>query len=289
MPINSPAPLVRFSKNEIGRDFVCGDIHGCFGQLKQLMHDVGFNEKTDRLFALGDLVDRGPNSLEALQWLQYPWFHSIMGNHELLLLWSTQPPRLKKIMGDAYQAIVDLADEIDNTPKENYWNRYWGQIWFNNGGQWWHDVSTDDRQQLIELMSKLPLVIELEIGDKVIGLVHADASVDNWQDITDQLSSISNDIADWTDESLVQMLVWDRTRIIEYSNGKYVEHLNPGGVNYTLIDAMRPIEGIDHVYFGHSIVHNGVITFSNMSYIDTSAYKHKNLTLINLTETHLGK
>ena len=54
--------------NHRGRDFVVGDIHGRFDRLQSALRHVNFDGRFDRLFALGDLIDRGPRSYEALQW-----------------------------------------------------------------------------------------------------------------------------------------------------------------------------------------------------------------------------
>ena len=52
-----------------GADFVVGDVHGCFRTLRRAMNAVDFNPERDRLFAVGDLVNRGPHSYEAIDWL----------------------------------------------------------------------------------------------------------------------------------------------------------------------------------------------------------------------------
>ena len=62
-----------------------GDLHGCFNLLVRLLVDVQFNPDQDRLFSVGDLIDRGPYSLRCLQLLQEPWFFAVQGNHELML------------------------------------------------------------------------------------------------------------------------------------------------------------------------------------------------------------
>ena len=69
-----------------GRLFVCGDIHGCYDELMQQLGLVGFDTGRDRLVALGDLIDRGPKSAEVLALLTEPWFTSIRGNHEELMI-----------------------------------------------------------------------------------------------------------------------------------------------------------------------------------------------------------
>ncbi|WP_156803421.1 metallophosphoesterase [Frateuria aurantia] len=45
-----------------------GEIHGCFSRLEAALALVGFDAGRDRLFAVGDLVDRGPESAEVLNW-----------------------------------------------------------------------------------------------------------------------------------------------------------------------------------------------------------------------------
>ena len=68
-------PLVRrLLENTRGRDFVVGDLHGCLPDLKALLTTVSFNPDKDRLIAVGDLVDRGPESLGVLRLLGAPWF-----------------------------------------------------------------------------------------------------------------------------------------------------------------------------------------------------------------------
>lgn len=48
------------------RYFVVGDIHGCFEELMLLIQESGFNPAMDTLVSLGDLTDRGPNSVAIL-------------------------------------------------------------------------------------------------------------------------------------------------------------------------------------------------------------------------------
>lgn len=68
--------------NYEGRDFLIGDLHGCYDELMKLLNYVKFNPQFDRLFSTGDLVDRGPKSVECLSLLSKPWFFSVLGNHE---------------------------------------------------------------------------------------------------------------------------------------------------------------------------------------------------------------
>jgi hypothetical protein len=61
--------LVRhLDANQVGRDFVVGDIHGCFSKLSAELERLRFDRDVDRLFSVGDLVDRGPESAAVVDW-----------------------------------------------------------------------------------------------------------------------------------------------------------------------------------------------------------------------------
>lgn len=76
-------PIVcRHAANTAGRDFVVGDLHGCVDALRYLLRAIVFDPACDRLFSVGDLVDRGSQSEEALALLDKPWFFPVLGNHE---------------------------------------------------------------------------------------------------------------------------------------------------------------------------------------------------------------
>ena len=87
-PDTANTPRVAFlPKNDKGRDFIVGDLHGCRRDLEVLMVASGFNPtRGDRMFSTGDLIDRGPDSLGCLGLLRQPWFYCVLGNHEQMLL-----------------------------------------------------------------------------------------------------------------------------------------------------------------------------------------------------------
>ena len=72
--------------NTLGRDFVVGYVHGQLNMLDHLLAAVRFDSAKDRLFSVGDLVDRGPDGGALLLRLERePWFYAVLGNHEALM------------------------------------------------------------------------------------------------------------------------------------------------------------------------------------------------------------
>ena len=68
--------------------YIVGDIQGCFDELIALLNKVAFDPKKDTLWALGDIVARGPKSLETMRYLKNlgDAFNMVLGNHDIHLL-----------------------------------------------------------------------------------------------------------------------------------------------------------------------------------------------------------
>lgn len=150
--------IKRFAMNTAGRDFAVGDIHGHFTRLKASLEAAQFNPDVDRLFSVGDLVDRGPESADCIQWINKPWFHAVQGNHEDIAVRHVQIGK------------VDTG------------------IYLANGGAWFLAMNTDEQANYAALFADLPIAIEVETPKGLIGLVHADCPMDSWDDLRTCLS-----------------------------------------------------------------------------------------------------
>lgn len=94
--------------------YAVGDLQGCLEPLQCLLEHVNFDPARDRLWLVGDLVNRGPQSLETLRFL-YSIRHSVtcvLGNHDLHMLAASRSiERLKK--GDTLRDILEAPDRDD--------------------------------------------------------------------------------------------------------------------------------------------------------------------------------
>ncbi|MDU9415164.1 symmetrical bis(5'-nucleosyl)-tetraphosphatase [Pseudomonas sp. zfem005] len=94
--------------------YAVGDLQGCLDPLKCLLERVAFDPARDRLWLVGDLVNRGPKSLETLRFL-YAMRDSlvcVLGNHDLHLLAAAHnAERLKK--SDTLREIIEAPDAAD--------------------------------------------------------------------------------------------------------------------------------------------------------------------------------
>ena len=68
--------------------YAIGDVQGCFSELEQLLKKIHFNPNDDQLWLVGDLVNRGPQSLETIQYVQSLGEHAqcVLGNHDIHLI-----------------------------------------------------------------------------------------------------------------------------------------------------------------------------------------------------------
>ena len=90
--------------------YAIGDIQGCFGTLCCLLEKIGFSPAKDRLWFVGDLVNRGPRSLETLRFVRSLGAAAVvvLGNHDLALLMAAE--------GFGKRGKDDTVEDVLNAP-----------------------------------------------------------------------------------------------------------------------------------------------------------------------------
>ncbi|BBG30821.1 symmetrical bis(5'-nucleosyl)-tetraphosphatase [Zymobacter palmae] len=94
---------------ESRRTIVIGDLHGCRATFERLLDAVAFDAVHDALWLVGDLINRGPDSMGCLRMARQLKARVVLGNHDLNLLAVSQgvvQPR----KGDTLDAILDAPD-----------------------------------------------------------------------------------------------------------------------------------------------------------------------------------
>lgn len=153
--------------------YVMSDIHGCFDKFKQMLQMINFS-KEDELYILGDIFDRGPQSLEILDY--------ILGNKNMFLL-----------KGNHEHMFQEYFES-----KSPY-------MWYCNGGEVTHNQMLMHEymkeEHIYRYIKSLPFI---KVVDKFI-LVHASVLyVDGFENM-----SIDEFIASQEEENCI----WDRINI----------------------------------------------------------------------------
>lgn len=175
-----------FNRNPSGRDFVVGDLHGHFSTLELMLLQLDFNPKRDRIFSVGDMIDRGPESWRVVEFLNYPWFFSVLGNHEQMLLESASSPAVSKNWLDF------------------------------SGGAWWQTVPDAYHTRIRSVIRSLPVAMEVNTLSGRIGIVHADIPYGmSWQSFVRSLEDKETyEHALWSRQRFRQVQMMGRTQPI---------------------------------------------------------------------------
>jgi hypothetical protein len=68
------------------RTILIGDVHGCLEEFEELLRIISYSKDTDRVILLGDLIDRGPNSVGVVKKAREMDLECVMGNHDYKFL-----------------------------------------------------------------------------------------------------------------------------------------------------------------------------------------------------------
>ncbi|HQS03868.1 MAG: hypothetical protein B7Y07_10820 [Halothiobacillus sp. 24-54-40] len=231
--------------NSGGRDFVVGDLHGNLSRLEKVLEYHQFKPDRDRVIAVGDLIDRGTDSINTLRLLSEPWFFSVAGNHERLLSQYRQGLTQRQLDAASRKRLEQA-----------------GAQWLLDG----YDALNDDKwadliTEIMNLIGQMPLMIQIGNGVNAVGVVHAELPDWDWNRNVARLERIKK-VKFWDqprDDPSIEPILWGRTQFQSLMRGEHRE---------------RVISGIAWVIYGHSIL-NTPRRAGNRLWIDTGAYENQ--------------
>jgi serine/threonine protein phosphatase 1 len=246
-------PVRSFKKNTSGRDFVVGDLHGCFTQLEKELEARQYDPSRDRVFAVGDLVDRGFDSPSVLDIVGRYDIQSVRGNHEdMIVRWRLHGGK---------DAIVR-----------------------SSGGGWLLDWTGDEQtvNAIVAFMAELPYAIEIETDFGLVGIVHANVPLRSWSETVRMLEE------EGLDGHIRRKVIWDRSRW-ELRKPKGLVSMRRAAAR--LLKGFTPerhgahgrIEGVEAVIVGHTPSPEPIVS-ANVINVDTGLVYGGSLTLLCLDE-----
>lgn len=253
-------PIQHYAANTVGRDFVIGDLHGCFDVFLNLLANLNFDPAVDRMFSVCDLVDRGPDSRACLELLRESWFKSCLANHEQMML-------------------------------EAFKGGYMGQYWFRNGGIWGIELCQEYRDsqrsvepapmsedgqkfmELIDLVEELPFVMTVDlVNGKKVHIIHAELPP-NWV-ITDAMMADPEEVLKMaqTQSHDGDFFVWGRHKFYHFFMSDLSNTAKNARVVKNMYKDQPKNEGLSHVISGHTKVQRP-LTIMGQTNLDTACHE----------------
>lgn len=253
--------------------YVFGDIQGCFDEFMSLLERINFNSGRDRLWFVGDLVNRGPKNLQTIDFIMgLPDTVIVLGNHDLHFL--------SVATGNSAPKRQDTLDDLLISPSLDAI-----VTWLRQQPLVYHDHEFDVTMVHAGLPSIWDIGTSLERAAEVSGTLQS-------KDFNTFLEAMyGNDPARWTDR-LVGM---DRLRAIT----NYFTRMRFCQADGTLdLDSKTDIAPVGFapwfsfpgpalsrpIYFGHWAAIEGITTDPNAIALDTGCVWGRTLTAIRIED-----
>lgn len=181
----------------MGYTYVISDIHGQLSYFEAILNRIDLRSD-DRLYVLGDVIDRGTQGIEILRRIMnMPNAEMLLGNHEFMML---------NALGEPY-------DDINRNISEC------SRLWYRNGGgvthMKWLCLSEHEQNDIIGYLKSLPLNIDTEVCGKQYRLVHAADTEFYPQYMADRCSLAEYSV--WERKALIEMAGSDRNYVFGHT------------------------------------------------------------------------
>lgn len=162
--------------------YVMSDLHGCFEEYKRMLEKIDFKE-SDTLYILGDIVDRGSQSIEILQDMMLKSnVFPILGNHEYML-----NECLDFMLSEINEENISTINDSNIIQKLTSW------ITENGGAPTFEQLNHLSKEELLDLQDYLmefEIYKSLEVNQKRFVLVHANMKPEYLNDIEKYLMNM---------------------------------------------------------------------------------------------------
>ena len=225
VPADKSALVQRVKANRKGRDFAVGDLHGMLDAFLEALDRVAFNSTVDRIFSVGDLIDRGPRCFETLKLVEQPWFYAVRGNHEQMML--------------------------DATTAQGF------VFWQSNGGNWILGEEGENWIKAYALASALPFAIMIErvevpLKADPIVISHSDLPVTDGLLLEESLQ----------DDANCKRILWSRKGVLSDSNVR-VKNIHAAIHGHSPISAVKRLGTA--IYIDTGCVYGGPLTLLDLA------------------------
>lgn len=254
--------------------YAIGDVQGCHESLRHLLEDIGFNRKFDQVWFVGDLVNRGPESLETLRFIRdlSNSARIVLGNHDLHLLaifFGGHSIKRGDTFGDVISALdcEELCDWLRTFPLL-YVDRDW--------------VMTHAGIPHIWSMTQAKI-----FSDEVTEVIKSKKYVKFFENM------YGNEPATWNSElegmARYRLITNYFTRMRFISSEGTLDFQNKGGIDSNTLAGFRPWFDYDsqiesNVVFGHWASLEGHTTSSRIHCVDTGCVWGRSLTAMRLDD-----
>lgn len=193
--------------------YVMSDLHGCFEEYKRMLEKIDFKE-SDTLYVIGDIVDRGSQSIQILQDMMvrsnvFP----ILGNHEYML-------------NECLDFMLSEINEenISNVESSNTIQKLTSWITENGGAATFEQLNRLSKDELLDLQDYLmefEIYKSLEVNQKRFVLAHANMKPEYLNDIEKYLMNMLFEKTDSTKDEFKD--VYLITGHVPTSDGKILK------------------------------------------------------------------
>jgi bis(5'-nucleosyl)-tetraphosphatase (symmetrical) len=254
--------------------YAIGDVQGCYDQLRRLLDKAAFERGRDTLWFVGDLVNRGPHSLQVLRFVKSLGDRAItvLGNHDLHLLAVAEGVK-KPHRGDTLDEILDAPDRDDLLE----WLRHRKMMHAEGGYAMVH----------AGLLPQWSIARALELAREVEAALRGADYHQLMRHLYGNEPARWQDTLSGHDRSRVIINAMTRLRLcsaegdMEFSHKTGLEHLPPGFMPWYEVPGRASLE--IPVIFGHWAA-LGLVTRSNVFAIDTGCVWGRSLSALRLED-----